>query len=167
MAIDPAVVVVPAGQTFTFSATAHAATWNGCTPVFAECSRETLQLDLGHAATLLEGATALVATHISGAPCNPRGVTELAAAFGVPVLFDAAHALGAVAAGTPIGGFGSAVAEWAIDTGHTSRRVLRFGTPDAFFKFSGEQEFAREQLGLTGHQIAHKIARAMHRTGDA
>ena len=98
-------VVMPS---FTFSATAHAATWNGCTPVFAECSRETLQLDLGHAATLLEGATALVATHISGAPCNPRGVTELAAAFGVPVLFDAAHALGAVAAGTPIGGFGSA-----------------------------------------------------------
>ena len=35
-------------------------------------------------------------------------MTELAAAFDVPVLFDAAHALGAVAGGTPVGGFGAA-----------------------------------------------------------
>jgi transketolase len=56
-----------------------------------------------------------------------------------------------------IGGFGSAVAEWAIDHTIRPRKFLRFGTPDAFFKLSGEQEFAREQLGLTGHQIADKI----------
>jgi FlaA1/EpsC-like NDP-sugar epimerase/dTDP-4-amino-4,6-dideoxygalactose transaminase len=98
-------VVMPS---FTFSATAHAAVWNGCTPVFAECSRETFQLDLAHAASMLEGASALVATHVFGAPCHPRRVVELAAAFDVPVLFDAAHALGAVAGGTPIGSFGAA-----------------------------------------------------------
>jgi dTDP-4-amino-4,6-dideoxygalactose transaminase len=93
---------------FTFSATAHAAAWNNCTPVFAECSRSSFQLDLAHTESLLEGASALVATHVFGAPCDPRGVTDLAAKFGVPVLFDAAHALGAVASGTPIGGFGAA-----------------------------------------------------------
>ena len=98
-------VVMPS---FTFSATAHAAAWNGCTPVFAECSRETFQLDLAHAASLLEGASALVATHVFGAPCDPRRVAELGAAFDVPVLFDAAHALGAVAGGTPVGSFGAA-----------------------------------------------------------
>jgi FlaA1/EpsC-like NDP-sugar epimerase/dTDP-4-amino-4,6-dideoxygalactose transaminase len=98
-------VVMPS---FTFSATAHAAAWNNCTPVFAECSSTTFQLDLEHAKRLLDGASALVATHVFGAPCDPRSVTELAASFGVPVLFDAAHALGAVAGGTPIGGFGAA-----------------------------------------------------------
>ena len=98
-------VVMPS---FTFSATAHAAAWNACTPVFADCSRQTFQLDLEHTERLLEGASALVATHVFGAPCDPRGVTELAAAHGVPVMFDAAHALGGVAAGTPIGGFGAA-----------------------------------------------------------
>lgn len=56
-----------------------------------------------------------------------------------------------------IGGFGSAVAEWIVDAGIAPKKFLRFGTPDAFFKKSGEQEFAREQLELTGHQIADRI----------
>jgi transketolase len=56
-----------------------------------------------------------------------------------------------------IGGFGSAVSEWLADTRTQAARFLRFGTPDAFFKKSGEQEYAREMLGLTGHQIAEKI----------
>ena len=56
-----------------------------------------------------------------------------------------------------IGGFGSAVTEWAADNGADARKLLHIGTPDKFFKLSGEQEFAREQLGLTGHQIAHAI----------
>jgi len=60
-----------------------------------------------------------------------------------------------------VGGFGSAVAEWLADSGTVGTRLLRIGTPDAFFKLSGEQEFAREKLGLTGHQIAEKISRAL------
>ncbi|HEY3696502.1 transketolase family protein [Phenylobacterium sp.] len=61
-----------------------------------------------------------------------------------------------------IGGFGSAVAEWRVDSGMAAgARLLRFGTPDAFFKKSGEQEYAREQLGLTGHQMADAIASAL------
>lgn len=57
-----------------------------------------------------------------------------------------------------IGGFGSAVAEWAVDAGVDTRKLTRIGTPDKFFKLSGEQEFAREQLGLIGHQIADRVA---------
>ena len=59
------------------------------------------------------------------------------------------------------GGFGAAVAEWVIDSAVKPRRFMRIGTPDAFFKRSGEQEYAREQLGLTGHQIAERIAQAL------
>jgi transketolase len=61
-----------------------------------------------------------------------------------------------------IGGFGSAVAEWLIDEAIVPKHLVRFGTPDAFFKKSGEQEFAREQLGLTGHQIAEKLLGHRH-----
>ncbi len=61
-----------------------------------------------------------------------------------------------------IGGFGAAVSEWLADTRTQPRRFLRFGTPDAFFKKSGEQEYAREMLGLTGHQIADKIIHALN-----
>jgi transketolase len=61
-----------------------------------------------------------------------------------------------------IGGFGAAVSEWLVDTETAPKKFLRFGTPDAFFKKSGEQEYAREVLGLTGHQIADKIIHALH-----
>jgi transketolase len=60
-----------------------------------------------------------------------------------------------------IGGFGAAVAEWLVDNGVTPQKFLRFGTPDRFFKQSGEQEYAREQLGLTGHQIADRLLHAL------
>jgi transketolase len=56
-----------------------------------------------------------------------------------------------------IGGFGAAVSEWLADTETKPKKFLRFGTPDAFFKKSGEQEYAREALGLAAHQIAEKI----------
>jgi transketolase len=61
-----------------------------------------------------------------------------------------------------IGGFGAAVSEWLVDSGTSNRNFLRFGTPDAFFKKSGEQEYAREMLGLSAHQIAEKIIHALH-----
>jgi transketolase len=60
-----------------------------------------------------------------------------------------------------IGGFGAAVSEWLADTETQAKKFLRFGTPDAFFKKSGEQEYAREVLGLTGHQIAEKVFHAL------
>jgi transketolase len=60
-----------------------------------------------------------------------------------------------------IGGFGAAVSEWLADTETQPKKFLRFGTPDAFFKKSGEQEYAREVLGLTGHQIAEKVLNAL------
>ena len=60
-----------------------------------------------------------------------------------------------------IGGFGSAVSEWLVDTRTAPGKFVRFATPDAFFKESGEQEYAREKLGLTGHQIAERITAAL------
>jgi transketolase len=60
-----------------------------------------------------------------------------------------------------IGGFGAAVSEWLADTETQVAKFLRFGTPDAFFKKSGEQDYAREVLGLAAHQIAEKILHAL------
>ena len=60
-----------------------------------------------------------------------------------------------------IGGFGAAVAEWLVDSRTRPRQFIRFGTPDAFFKKSGEQEYAREELGLTARHIADQIVHAL------
>ncbi|MFP5256361.1 MAG: aminotransferase class I/II-fold pyridoxal phosphate-dependent enzyme [Acidimicrobiia bacterium] len=98
-------VVLPS---FTFSATAHAVAWNARTPRFVECDPSTFQIDVDDVAAALTGASAVIATHIFGAPCTPEVVESLASAAGVPVLFDAAHAFGALSHGRPIGGFGDA-----------------------------------------------------------
>lgn len=101
----PGPVVLPS---FTFSASAHAVAWNGRTPRFVECDPDTFQIDLAHAEPALDGASALMPTHVFGAPCSPEAVEKLAASTGVPVVFDAAHAMGATFQERPIGGFGDA-----------------------------------------------------------
>jgi dTDP-4-amino-4,6-dideoxygalactose transaminase len=98
-------VVLPS---FTFSASAHAVAWNGLTPRFVECMPDSFQIDTAHAAASLEGASAILATHVFGAPCDPRRVEDIAREYGIPVVFDAAHALGAVADQIPVGSFGIA-----------------------------------------------------------
>lgn len=100
-------VVLPS---FTFSATAHAAAWNGLTPVFAECDPWTLQLDPTDAESRLaaHGAGAIIATHVFGAPAPVQALIELANRRRVPLVFDAAHGLGTMYAGRPVGGFGVA-----------------------------------------------------------
>jgi dTDP-4-amino-4,6-dideoxygalactose transaminase len=65
-------------------------------------------LDTVDAAGRMAGVAAVMATHVFGSPCHPERVEGLAAAEGVPVLFDAAHALGACRRGRPVGGFGAA-----------------------------------------------------------
>lgn len=97
--------VVPS---FTFSASAHALSWNGLTPVFSECDPGSMQIDLEDAAARLDGAGVLMATHVFGAPCPAEQVVALGQLAGVPVVFDAAHGFGAFRQGIPIGQFGAA-----------------------------------------------------------
>ncbi len=98
-------VVMPS---FTFSASAHAVAWNGATPRFAECDPSSFQLALDDLAPRLPGASAILATHVFGAPCSPQDLETIARAAGVPLVFDAAHAFGAISDGVRVGGFGDA-----------------------------------------------------------
>jgi dTDP-4-amino-4,6-dideoxygalactose transaminase len=91
---------------FTFSASAHSIAWNGATPRFAECDRHSFQLDLDDAYRRANGVGAILATHVFGAPCRPKAVEALAHTHNIPLVFDAAHAFGAMSEGMPIGGFG-------------------------------------------------------------
>ena len=101
----PGPVVLPS---FTFSASAHAVMWNGRTPRFVECVADSFQIDPAAAAAQLDGASAIMATHVFGAPCDVAAIEALGREHDIPVVFDAAHAIGAIASGTPIGSFGDA-----------------------------------------------------------
>ena len=98
-------VVMPS---FTFAASAHAVSWAGGTPIFADVDPGSLTLDPASAERLLDGAVAMTATHIYGTPCQVESLQALADEAGIPLVYDAAHALGSTRAGKPVGGFGTA-----------------------------------------------------------
>ena len=98
-------VVMPS---FTFAASAHAVHWVGGTPDWAEVDPVRLTLDPADAATLVDGASAMTATHVYGAPCQVDELQRLADDAGIPLVYDSAHALGSSHNGVPCGGFGTA-----------------------------------------------------------
>lgn len=98
-------VVLPS---FTFSASAHAVVWANGTVDFADVEPERATLDPEALAGMLDGASAVTATHIYGTPCEVEALERLADGVGIPLVFDAAHALGSARNGVPIGRFGVA-----------------------------------------------------------
>lgn len=99
-------VIVPS---FTFQATAHAVSWNGLRPAFADIDPETLTLSTTAAARATGMRTsAILATHTYGTPADVDGLTEAARQSGVRLFFDAAHAFGSRHGDRPVGGFGDA-----------------------------------------------------------
>jgi dTDP-4-amino-4,6-dideoxygalactose transaminase len=102
---SPGEVILPS---FTFSASAHAVAWNGSAPRFCECDPRSFQLDVADAAGRAGRVDAILATHVFGAPCPVDEVESLATNLGVPVVFDAAHAFGALHSSVPVARFGDA-----------------------------------------------------------
>jgi dTDP-4-amino-4,6-dideoxygalactose transaminase len=106
------VVIVP---TMTFAATANAVVYTGATPVFVDCDPHFGNLDPG----LLEQAlrslqregrhvAAVVAVDLLGHCADYLEIEPICRDAGVPILSDAAEALGARHAGRAAGSFGAA-----------------------------------------------------------
>lgn len=98
-------VVLPS---FTFAASAHAVVWTGGTPVWAEIDPRRLTVDPADVEQLVDGACAITATHVYGAPCRVEELQRIADTAGIPLVYDAAHGLGSYHRGRPVGGWGSA-----------------------------------------------------------
>jgi dTDP-4-amino-4,6-dideoxyglucose len=99
-------VVLPA---FTFVATAHAVAWERLTPVFADVEPETLCMGSAEAAARIGPTTgALLGVHLWGRSADPQGLERLARERDLPLVFDAAHALGCSRDGRPLASFGDA-----------------------------------------------------------
>lgn len=80
---------------FTFVATSSALAWEGCTPRFVDIDPDTLNLDPDQLeAALTPDCTAIVATHVFGNPCALDRIQAFAEAYGLAVIYDAAHAIG-------------------------------------------------------------------------
>jgi dTDP-4-amino-4,6-dideoxygalactose transaminase len=101
-------------QSFTFSASANPILYQHATPVFVDSEPQTWNMD----PDLLEEAIedrykktgrypkAIIPVHLYGMPANMEGITAIANKYGIPVLEDAAEALGAEYKGQKCGTFG-------------------------------------------------------------
>ena len=102
---------------FTFCATAEAAALLGATPVYAEVSETTFNIDAASARRAIATARknglkpkAIIPVDLFGLPADFEPILELAASEGLFVLDDAAQAFGATYKGRPLGTFGLATA---------------------------------------------------------
>ena len=94
-------VIVPS---LSFIATANAATYCGATPVFVEIDPATLNIDPRRIdPALTERTKAIMPVDQVGMPCDMDGILEVAAAEGIPVVEDAAPAMGSRYKGRPVG----------------------------------------------------------------
>ena len=80
----------------TFAATANCVLYQGATPVFADVSTDTLNLDPEQVAARITARTrAVLPVDYAGHPADLDAILELAARHGLIVIEDASHALGA------------------------------------------------------------------------
>ncbi len=107
LGVEPgAEVIVPA---YTFEATASAALFAGCVPVFADIDPETWCIDIESAAALVTGRTqAIVPVHLAMTIADLDAIGDLAQQHGLAVLEDCAHAHGARWRGRGVGSWGDA-----------------------------------------------------------
>ena len=97
-------VLVP---TMTFAATAEVVVQLGAKPVLVDCVADTLNLDPGALERAVTPRTkAVIPVHFAGHPCDMDPILELAAARGLTVVEDAAHALPARWRGKQVGTIG-------------------------------------------------------------
>ena len=101
-------------QSFTFSASANPIAYQGATPVFVDSEKDTWNMD----PVLLEEAIedrlrktgklpkAIIPVHLYGMPGKLDEMMEIAGKYGIPVLEDAAEALGSEYKGRKCGTFG-------------------------------------------------------------
>jgi dTDP-4-amino-4,6-dideoxygalactose transaminase len=94
---------------FTFIATAHAVQWEGATPVFCDVLEDNHTLDFRKVREAMSDEVgAIVGVHLWGGTCEIDELQEIADEWGVPLIFDAAHALGSSYNGEKLGRFGKA-----------------------------------------------------------
>jgi dTDP-4-amino-4,6-dideoxygalactose transaminase len=101
-------------QSITFSASANPIAYQGATPVFIDSEKDTWNMDPSLLKIALQEAKqnenlpkAIIPVHLYGMPAKMSEIIAIANEYGVPVIEDAAEALGASINGKSCGSFGT------------------------------------------------------------
>lgn len=100
-------------QSFTFSASANPIVYQGATPVFIDSENGTWNMCPEHLRTAINDRIqkgkkpkAIIPVHLYGMPGNMKEITTIAKEYEIPVIEDAAEALGSTIDGKACGTFG-------------------------------------------------------------
>jgi perosamine synthetase len=104
----------------TFAATANCVLYCGATPVFADVSADTINIDPDQIAAKITPKTrAILPVDYAGHPADLNAITDLARKRGLIVIEDACHALGAEYDGTRVG----SIADMTVFSFHPVKHV--------------------------------------------
>lgn len=100
-------------STFTFAGSCNPIVYIGATPVFVDSERETWNMDPGMLREAINAGNkkgkmpkAIILVHLYGMPAQVGPIMNIANEFGIPVIEDAAEALGSEHQGKKLGSFG-------------------------------------------------------------
>ncbi|WP_320052894.1 DegT/DnrJ/EryC1/StrS family aminotransferase [uncultured Acetobacteroides sp.] len=92
---------------YSFVATTHSLCWNRIKPVFVDVEPQSLNMDPKRiVAAITPQTTAIMPVHVYGTPCKVEQIQEIADAYNLKVIYDAAHAFGVKLNGNSILNFG-------------------------------------------------------------
>lgn len=141
LGIGPGDEVIVPGLTFVCSAGTAAA--RGAKVVFADVDPATLCLDpKAVRAKITPRTKAIIPVHFAGHAADVRGFDAITKEFGIPVIYDAAHAVGTKFEGQPIGGAGLA----SCYSFQSNKNMTTLGEGGAIT--SNDAEFAEKVRGL-------------------
>lgn len=99
-------VIVPA---MTFASVANVVVHSGGRPVFVDCERDTMNIDLADVKRKITNKTkAIIPVHFAGRPCSMDVLMEIAKKHNLRVIEDCAHAVESEFHGKKTGTFGGA-----------------------------------------------------------
>jgi perosamine synthetase len=132
----------------TFAATANCVLYQGATPVFADVSADTLNLDPEKVAERITPRTrAILPVDYAGHPADMDAILEIAARHGQVVIEDACHALGAEYRGRRTG----SIADMTVFSFHPVKHVA---TGEGGMVTTGRADFAESMRRFRNHGIS-------------
>jgi perosamine synthetase len=143
----------------TFCATANCVLYQGATPVFADVSRDTLNLDPGEVARKITARTkAIIAVDYAGHPAPLDELGQLAKTRGATLIEDACHALGAEFRGKRVGG----IADMTVFSFHPVKHLT---TGEGGMVATGDARLAESLRRFRNHGISSE-ARQRQESGQ-
>jgi perosamine synthetase len=132
----------------TFAATANCVLYQGATPVFADISRDTLNLDPEEVAKKVSAKTrAILPVDYAGHPAELASILEIARKHGLIVIEDACHALGAEYGGQSVG----SIADMTVFSFHPVKHIT---TGEGGMVATDKPEFAETLRRFRNHGIS-------------